>query len=838
MHDRRSIQAESIRTLDVSIMLTSVAPASPEEGYSVHVLDRSLSIGRRFGPTSLQQLPTSRRIWSILENQDTSAVTEPLDTGGLKTGRPALFGALGASWTENRYSLNGLDVTDPYLPGRPLADPDYDGLAYLTTVTAAKPASVSGSGVSLDLGTLRPAGTLHGQLKGFFSGAALQSDNMDARLVRFGFPGPERLDHLVDLSAQVSEKLPLRQLTLPFFVSLSTQQVSKQLGGFSVPIDAKVYHAVAEFTPFSRGSKQVNFLYAGQHVFNSREGADPRVSPSATQLGNDNFHQFQAHWFSSLGEVTALEVGFGVAHAIVSSGLQPDSIGISTVDLPQLVRTGPASLLSAGTRTRYQTNAVVQTERQGPFGSHSLTFGGTLDRSSITNRWDSLGGSEQVLANEEGSEIIRWNTPTQASQQVRNFALFGQDAWSPISWLGISGGLRWEYSSGGTRTATAGVTWTTLEPRAGFVMHVPIAGFVLRGNFARYGHLLQGSYFDFGNSAALAGQVFHWNDDNGDRQVESSEVGQLLRVFGGSFSAVDKNLQRPVTDEIAVVLEKQFGRRFVASVRFYRRDDRRLVEVVNAGVPSSSYIPTLVIDPGNDGITGTADDQPLILFNRPPSALGKDFFVLTNPPGYRGSFKGFEIEMLKRFGRGWEATGSFAAMHGSAPTNPGNLVFQNDAGSIISDMSIFGALNADPNTLLFATGRGFFDRGFTGKLSGYYEGPRGLRVSAVARYYDGLPFGRILFVNGFNQGPFFVRATPRADFGAFRTQFNSTLDLRVAETFALRHGKFLCALDVFNLLNLNSNTVEADLTSTTFAQRVPLAIQAPRTVRLGVEWKF
>jgi hypothetical protein len=96
----------------------------------------------------------------------------------------------------------------------------------------------------------------------------------------------------------------------------------------------------------------------------------------------------------------------------------------------------------------------------------------------------------------------------------------------------------------------------------------------------------------------------------------------------------------------------------------------------------------------------------------------------------------------------------------------------------------------------------------------------------------------MLFVNGFNQGPFFVRATPRADFGAFRTQFNSTLDLRVAETFALRHGKFLWAVDVFNLLNLNRNTLEADLTSATFAQRVPLAIQAPRTVRLGVEWKF
>jgi len=58
-----------------------------------------------------------------------------------------------------------------------------------------------------------------------------------------------------------------------------------------------------------------------------------------------------------------------------------------------------------------------------------------------------------------------------------------------------------------------------------------------------------------------------------------------------------------------------------------------------------------------------------------------------------------------------------------------------------------------------------------------------------------------LFVNGFEQGPFFVRATPRGDFGAFRTQFNSTLDLRVARAFGGKWSRASVALDVFNLLN-------------------------------------
>ncbi len=143
-----------------------------------------------------------------------------------------------------------------------------------------------------------------------------------------------------------------------------------------------------------------------------------------------------------------------------------------------------------------------------------------------------------------------------------------------------------------------------------------------------------------------------------------------------------------------------------------------------------------MIDPGNDGILGTADDQSLTLFNRKPSALGKDFFVLTNPPGYRGSDKGFEIEMLKLFARHWEAAVNFTAMHAAAPTNPGNGVFQNDPGFIITDQSVFDASNADPNTLLFAMGRTYFDRGFTGGWESWRDIMTGLCLAGCCLSTD------------------------------------------------------------------------------------------------------
>jgi hypothetical protein len=74
--------------------------------------------------------------------------------------------------------------------------------------------------------------------------------------------------------------------------------------------------------------------------------------------------------------------------------------------------------------------------------------------------------------------------------------------------------------------------------------------------------------------------------------------------------------------------------------------------------------------------------------------------------------------------------------------------------------------------------------------------------------------------------------------GGFQTQLNSTLDVRLARNFHLREGTVSGYLDVFSILNLNRNAREADLTSPAFLLRVPLAVETPRTVRLGMSWNF
>src|SRR5215813_6194324 len=101
---------------------------SQSDSSSPSTADDKLSWGTCFSDTSLEALPNARNIWSLSQSQDPSTVTNRLDVGGLQTGVPALFGAVGASWTENQYRVNGFDITDPYIPGVPLIDPGLDDL--------------------------------------------------------------------------------------------------------------------------------------------------------------------------------------------------------------------------------------------------------------------------------------------------------------------------------------------------------------------------------------------------------------------------------------------------------------------------------------------------------------------------------------------------------------------------------------------------------------------------------------------------------------------------------------------------------------------------------------
>jgi hypothetical protein len=138
-------------------------------------------------------------------------------------------------------------------------------------------------------------------------------------------------------------------------------------------------------------------LYGGSTCLTPDKEQMPTVAPSAATRGSDNFNQFQALWTQMLHPATSLSASFGVVNAIVYSGFQNGVQGVSTVDLPPLILSGPAPLATSGLRTRYEAQGILQSILYDHLGSHSLSLGFDWSRSYLTNRWYAMGNAQQVL---------------------------------------------------------------------------------------------------------------------------------------------------------------------------------------------------------------------------------------------------------------------------------------------------------------------------------------------------------------------------------------------------------------------------------------------------------
>lgn len=811
-----------------------------------------LAHGSVFSRWSLFNLPSARNIWALLEHQEPSSITNRVDEGGVATGTIALIGVHGSSWTQNAYRFDGVNVTDPFDTGKPLVYPDFGSIQEFQVSTAIHLAAANAPGASFSVASRPSQRKLHGGAEGYYLGEPLQSSNLDDRLRQFGFTTVPHFKRFGEGQFTLGGALP-RTTNWSFFTSLGIQHLSKIIPEFPAIPSTTVYSGFFRFDRRLAGRHELNLVATGQSLHNSHLGARPGIAPSAALRGYDRFEVLHGHWAHRRHSETVWQLRGGFSHTsptdtFLRGTTEPNRTQLFTGEM-----TGAAPVEADSARSRFSLMGQAQLWRQTLAGrmQHLIDLGIDLEESLATEDRRVFKDVQLLFfPSSVPVQVIQYNTPSRTKYRLREYSVFFDDQLQMGRRWFVHFGLTWDASrtflpaqrtGAGTfapERRLAGVSkvisWKTLGPRVGLA--VPVfqrfgGGTRLSAHFARYYHLLPARYGGYANPNSLGGQVYSWNDRNQDRSFQPGEDSQLLRVFGGPYSAVDAQLQRPFTDEWGLALDQQFGRRVQASVRLFRRDDKRLVETVNEGVPSSAFRPVQLFDAGDDNLPATRDDQVLTVYEQNPATLGQDRFLLTNPPGFRSLFEGLEIGLRQELGERWFLSLSWSAHKVVGPSSPGNSEFENDSG-------VIGSLFDDPNSGINARGRLYFDRAYVGKAAVHCRVPGGWQLGSVVKYLDGLPFGRKLIVTGLSQGPFFVMATPRGQPGGLRTQFSLTFDQRISREVEFGRVKLALLIDIFNLLNLNRNLREFDISGPWFPARRPLEVQNPRAIRLGVRWSF
>lgn len=356
------------------------------------------------------------------------------------------------------------------------------------------------------------------------------------------------------------------------------------------------------------------------------------------------------------------------------------------------------------------------------------------------------------------------------------------------------------------------IAWNSLSPRAAFAWRIPrTGGLLLRGGYFRVYAPLAARDLDFANPNSLSGVEYQ------------AGTGALLGRFGGPYSSISPSLERPYADEFDVGAEYPLARAIFLTVHLYRRDDKSRLGAIDIGVPFSAYTPVSIFD--------AYAQQNITVYAQNPATLGEDRYLLTNPPDLRFETSGVVADLSADW-HGFLFKASFSAQNAWGPSNPGDAAIENDPG-------VIGALYSNPNTLINASSRNYFDRGFVGKMQAAYQLPWRIELASTAVYLDGLPFARQLLVNGLPQGPILIATTIRGNPGdGNRAQYVINWNLRAERKFPTRAGAFTAGADVLNVSNAGERIQESDLNAPNFWERLPVAIQAPRWFRIFVRYDF
>jgi hypothetical protein len=813
--------------------------------------------------------PESFNLSGVMLSREPATATQPLNFAGLGDNRLAWQSQRGVTWTGSQFKLLGMDATDSFQPGRPVILPAVNSLAEMVTRSGFAQTTSSAYATEVSSFPSQPASRWHGDLSTSDTGGALASSNLPPPAERGSLQQAEQYRWFTRDTAEAGGAFSKwADLFLAGAGEWASQTIPIASPGNN--LDSRMLFADSRLRMQAGARDQFDLLYsssrlnlfnwaipAGLEVLSGQRMAPSFVSPYGFQNESeaDRFNFFQVGWshIAPDGRLGALQsrYQYSVAHLDTTP---LNALSQSRIELLGGGVTGAAPLANLARETRQEVSAVWQPTAFHAAGSrHQVVIGAGIESSSPTNRFTTPSDMNLITAGGAPAFAVEFNTPAESRSIIRTSTLTLADHIVLGDTLSLDLGAMADFARGSlpVQSSPAGgfvparavpsqpdlIAWNNISPRVGFAWLVPHGGgLILRATYFRVYMPLAGRYLDFGNPNSLGGSEHQWIDRNSDGLFEPGELGALLLRFGGPYSSISPSLARPYADEFDVGAEIRPARALELRMSFFRRDDRRRIAAMNSGVPSSAFSPVSILDPGPDGIPGTFDDQHLTVYQQNPATFGQDRYLLTNPPDLRTLDKGLQAESRAEW-RSLFLSASFVAEQSYGPTNPGNAVFENDPG-------VVGALYMDPNTLVNASGRGFMDRAYLGKLQGRYRLPwGGIELAAIVDYLDGLVFARQLLVLGLAQGPFVVDATSRGTqlfnpLSGNRAEGVINGNIRLERKFRLPAGTFDAALDILNVANSGYKLQENEITGTSFNLRLPVEIQPARFARIQLRYTF
>jgi hypothetical protein len=841
------VTAARTLTVDVSLETGNVTETVTVVGESPTVDVTDTNVATSIDSAALQNIPTARDVWAILQNLAPQVVLDREDVGGSEGGLQAVFSAFGSTWHQNTYALNGVNVTDPAASGAAGFYYDYDSFQETQVSTAQHSAEVGTPGVYYNIIVKSGTDAFHGGSAYYFENESMVADNLTSELQDQGVTSGGGVNLFSDWTAQLGG--PIAGDKLRFFTSWRDWRIHRNVVDFPTSEDTDMFSGLGNVTYEINPANRVTGLYTRQTYWKPNRNASAFNPPESTWIEDDVFSIYQGAYNSQISSNAVLDARVSYSTVVFPLRFQPEADEPNRVELSTGVNSGAAPQSFDQWRTRLAVDGALSMFKRTGSVSHDIKGGYQFFRGLSDQTADVFDAVNLNVLNGLAQTVTEYNTPVVEKEIFRGSVLHVQDNVN-FGKVTLNLGLRFEHTDGllPEQSAPGGpfsqprtfaeqdvFTFNTLAPRIGVVFDpLPTHKVAVKAGYARYYHAVSTGYVSPPNQNNLGGTGFEWVDRNGDRVFQAGEEGTQLFAFGGSITSVDPDLKQPFTDEISAGVELELPHEIRVSGMYIHRQARDLVAITEIGIPfDTGYTEVAAIDP--------VTNQRITLFNQRPETLGQNAQLETNPPDFETSFDGFEISAQRRYSRGYQLLTSYAYSTSDITRTSIDITAfggeEEGAGGIGAGTSAF----TNPNQRINNTsGAGFYDRTHAFKAGGSYEWARfGVTVAATGKIQSGTPFGRILTLSAdaagtpFNQGPITLFAEPR---DANRFPAIKMMDLRVSKYFNVAQHRFEIIGDFFNLFNVSTVTRVNPNSGDAFGR--PTDIIGPRVFRIGGRWTF
>jgi hypothetical protein len=853
------------------------------------------------GTDELYKVPQARDPWAVLRTVP-GVIVDRVNVAGNESGQQAGFVAKGSNDDDTQWSIDGVVVTDMAAIGASPTYFDYDAFEEIQYSTGGNDVKLATGGIALNFVTKRGTNSFHGGGRYFLTHDDFQSSNLPDELEshtlpngspdnRLRRPGPDgflntsddffadKADHIRQISDYGADLGgPIVKDKLWFYGTYGVQDIRiTRLIGTPDKTLLKSYNVKLNWQA-SQSDNVSAFWFWGRKVKEGR-GVGSGLNEQDSLLWNQDDQRrdgtppglYKLEWnhiFSPNFFLNAKGGYYGTGFGLVPRGDPGEPV---LLDWGGGVGSGPW----IDYRTlRPQTVANVDGNyfKTAMGGNHEFKFGFgyrhvEVDSNSI------YGGDARIVGNDFGggvayAQVFRDRV---AKYESNYTSVYLSDTFTKDR-LTLNLGLRYDHQTSNNVPSSAdanpfipdqlpaldfdgsgiGAQWDNISPRLGLTYALNESRkTVVRASYSKYASQIStgdGTYDNpIGSASYLA---YFWNDSNGDRAVQTSEIllDQGVQYYGAidpanptattSPNRIDEDYKAPTDHEFVAGIDQELAPNLAISAAYTWRKSNDISWQPRNDTLTSDYAQLAPVT--RDTVLGSFTGIP---FGRTKLVPGR---IITNRPDRTYDFQGVEASIIKRLSNKW--MGRVAVSWNDWTENfdggvAGNAGVQSPTRT--QAVTFGGGVNSGP---LVDGGQVAVLSGGSGKGNVIYSSVKWqLTANALVQLGWDMELAGALFARQGNPRPTYITVSIPAD-GSTNVMAEAlvddrryadiwNVDFRLAKNIKIGGATAVLSAELFNAFNSGTEIQRTRNAASSVFNRLD-EILSPRVARFGLRFQF